>query len=365
MDSLFNPTRTIHGGVTHSAAWRTIKAALRRNLNEVIDFYRTHSMAVKSEHFLVRVLQSIDVPHSLSTERYMENVNRMCLKFSMAMKMTSSIYRGQVFDGVFYGEGSQEILVAFQSDHRADTLDAIDDRRQVVPIRVLRHPCTSLNLQLPDGNDRLTRPDFSVFLIDLPLLAWQYRQFRLEEAKRQQEEGGNQRSTMQFIHMVVLPNMLDSHLDIAIFNRYRYYQQGWELEPEIEALHSFQVLEYNQAVDSYIRNELDSLTKTTRDFSSILHSIPLVSAETLQEAMQIPDLPPTQQVMWAVSIARLPLILFLFTFNQHNPQQKNGGEVNSILRNIRFYQRNSIMKVLPSAQREAIEIDLARIESYQ
>lgn len=365
MDSIFNPTRTVHGGVTHSSAWRTIKAALRRNLNEVIEFYRTHAMAVKSEHFLVRLLHSIDVPQNLSTERYMDNVNRMCLKLSMAMKMTSSIYRGHVFDGVFYGKGSHEILVAYQSSHRADVLDAIDDWRTVVPIRVLRHPCTSLNLQLPDGNDRLTHPDFSVFLIDLPLLAWQYRQFRLEEAKRQEEEGGNQRSTMQFIHMVVLPNMLDSHLDIAIFNRYRYYQQGWELEPEIESLHSFQVLEYNQAVDNYIRNELSILDKTTRDFSGVLHSIPLVSADTLHDAVQIPDLPPTQQVMWAISIARLPLILFLFAFNQNNPQQKNRGEVNTILRNIRFYQRNSIMKVLPEVQRGLIETDLARIETYQ
>lgn len=364
MDSLFEPTRDIHGGVVHSASWRMIQQGLLRNLNEVIEFYRFHAMAVESEHFLVRLLHSIDVPQSMPTDRYMANVENMCLKLSMALKMTSSIYRGQVFEGVFYGQGSHEILVAYQSDHRPDDLDNVRDWRTVVPIRVLRHPITSLTLQLPDGTDRLSQPDFSVFLIDLPLLAWQYRAFRLEEARRQKEEGGNQRSTMQFIHMVVLPNMMDSHLDIALFNRYRYWLQGWPMQPEVTSTHSFQMIQWNDRIDAFIQNEL-RLLDGSRDFSTILHSIPLVSAKTLQDALQIPVLPPTQQVMWAISIARLPLISFLFQFDDRHPQTKNQSAVSKILRNIRFYQRNSIMKALPADQRDLIELELERIQTFQ
>ena len=69
-------------------------------------------MAVESSHFLVRLLQSITVPQSQNIERYYDNVDAISLNVSMALKMTSAISKGEMFDGVFYGKGNPEILIA-------------------------------------------------------------------------------------------------------------------------------------------------------------------------------------------------------------------------------------------------------------
>lgn len=365
MESLYEPTLDMHGGVVHSSAWRVLKENLLRNLDQTVDFYQTHAMAVASEHFLVRLLHSIDVPMSLSTERYMANVESMCLKLSMALKMTSSIYRGHVFNGIFYGEGSREVLVAWQSDHRVATLDAIDDWRKVVPIRCVRHSLTSLNLELPDGTPRYATPDISVFLIDLPLLAWQYRRFRQEEIAIQKVEGGNQRSTQQFVHMFVLPNMLGSQLDLAIFNRYRHKLNNWPIHDVRSYSHPFQLINYTDRVDAFIDQALTELMRSPRDFTTTMKTIDMVSQPTLFDVVQFPALPPTQQVMWAIAIARLPLILFLFKFNDNNPNTKNRSEVNKILRSVKMYRRNSMMKALSTADLPLVEHDMEVVQTYQ
>jgi hypothetical protein len=85
----------------------------------------------------------------------------------------------------------------------------------------------------------------------------------------------------------------------------------------------------------------------------------MVTARDLDDVMKLPDIVPTQQVVWSLSISRLPVLDFLVRVSKAGASTTNRNEVNYVLRQIRMYKRNSMMKVLtPNVLTEVMfEID--------
>lgn len=360
MYSLFNSMPESLSAVARVPGWNNIRDGLRRNLDTVVRYYRNHPMAVQSDHFLVRMLQSIDVPLSLNIERYADNVQAMALNLSMALKMTSSIYRGQIFPGVFYGPDTFEVLIATNDDF--DIFDAEKNWKDLQPVRVLRHPITDVALKLPNGGDNSTDSGIAVILINIPMLAVMYRSFRLEQANWAEVYQESQLSTMQFVHMYVLPNMLFTHIDHAVFNRMHALQMGAPIG-ETKRPHSFHLVDWDARLTQWQTQMLGLMTKIGRDFRGMMHEIPLVVANDLDSLMQLPIMVPTQQVVWALSISRLPILDFLVRTSKAGASTTNRNEVNYILRQIRMYKRNSMMKVLTPDVLTEVMFEIDTIES--
>lgn len=360
MYSLFNSMPESLSAVTQIAGWSNLRDGLKRNLDAVMLYYRTHSMAVESDHFLVRLLQSIDVPLTLNLERYQDNVQSMSLNLSMALKMTSSIYRGQIFPGVFYGPDCSEVLIAVNDDF--DAQEAHDNWTQLTPVTMLRHPVTDLGLRLPDGRNNSTDSGLAVIVINIPLLAVMYRAWRYDQFRREEEEGEQQHSTMQFVHMFVLPSMMPSHLDHVLFNRLLALKKGAPIG-DVRRPHSFPLVDWRAKLGLFQERILDFLENNARDFRGIMQEVPMVSDKNLDYLMRLPDLAPTQQVMWALSISRLPILDFLFRVSKGGASIKNRSEVNLVLRQIKMYRRNSMMKVLPPDVLADVMFEINMIES--
>ena len=361
MYSLFNFMPETLSAVTKVSGWSNLQAGLQRNLNTVMQYYRTHPMAVESDHLLVRLLQSIDIPLSQNPERYQDNVQAMSLNLSMALKMTSSIYRGQIFPGTFYGPECPEILIADNDDFDVDV--ATKNWVEQVPVRVLRHPITDLGLKLPNGRDNSTDSGIAVLVINIALLACMYRAFRLAEVERCAEfQEGEQRSIMQFIHMFVLPNIMPSHLDHVLFNRLHHLAMGAPIG-EARRAHSFPLIDWTQKLDHVDDLLLEVLEKTGKDFRGIMREIPCVSVSNVDALMRVPDMAPTQQVVWSLSIARLPILDFLMRVSKGGASNRNRQEVNYVLHQIRSYRRNSMMKVLPPDVMADVQFDISQIEA--
>lgn len=360
MYSLFNSMPESLSAVARVPGWNNIRDGLKRNLDTVIRYYRNHPMAVQSDHFLVRLIQSIDVPLSQNIERYVDNVQTMALNLSMALKMTSSIYRGQIFPGVFYGPETFEVIIADNEDF--DVFDAEKNWKDLQPIRVLRHPITDIALKLPNGVDNSTDSGIAVILVNIPMLATMYRSFRLEQASWQELYQENQMSTMQFVHMYVLPNMLYSHLDLAIFNRMHALAQGAPIG-EAKRPHSFPLVDWDHRLTQWQTNMLALMEKIGRDFRGMMHEIPMVTARDLDDVMKLPDIVPTQQVIWSLSISRLPVLDFLVRVSKAGASTTNRNEVNYVLRQIRMYKRNSMMKVLTPDVLTEVMFEIDTIEA--
>lgn len=321
--------------------WLYVRDGLNRNLATVLRYSRKNPTAVESSHFLVRLLHSIPVPQSHNLERYYENVDAMALNVSMALKMTSPINQGKLFDGVFYGPGNSEILIAHNEGF--DFEKAHQDWENLAPVQVLRHPMSDLGLPILDGDNYGAEVGLVVVSINIPMLALQYRAFRINEDLVTDGERDSQRSVMQFIRMYVLPNMLPSHLDLALFNRMDNLEKGAPLGASLYR-HPFYMTDYASRALYVQEHILDNLRKFSKDFSGILRSVPAVTKETMDEVMATPDLAPTRQVLWALVLSRLNAISFMFRVAKDGPGTRNQSEVSRFKRAALAWKSDHLMR---------------------
>lgn len=358
MHALFNLLAGVNIPTMYAANWHYAREGLQHNLKKVVEFYRTHSMAVESEHFLVRLLQSISIPKGLSLDRYYANVDALSLNLGMALKMTSSISKGHIFNGTFYGPGCTEVLIADNADFDVEAIDK--SWRETQAIRVLRHPRSDLGLNLPDGKRTGSEDGIVVVAINIPMLAVQYRAFRLYEDQYSLETGEPGRTIMQFIHMYVLPNMLYSHFDYVMFNRIYNLERGAPLG-ESSKPHPFYITDFSSKLNAVHATILTNLKAVGQDFTGVLRSIPAVTQNNLDEVMSFPEMAPTRQVVWAMALSRLPAIDLMLDLskggNNGGAQNRNQMQLNSLMQAVRAYRTGDYFgSVLP---RDALyDVDL-------
>lgn len=341
MHTFFNTDLDINHSVTSPPDWSYTKEGLSRNLQDFKTFYRTNPMAVKSNHFLVRLLQSITISQTLPVNRYYDYVSSMALNLSMALGMTSSIAQGRVFRGTFFGLGSEEILIA--TDTVFDPVYANSNWRNLSPVTFLRHPSTGLNLDIADGKTFNSQAGLSILEINIPLLAVQYRAFRHYEIDLIQDREDSQKSIMQFIHMFVLPNMMDSYLDYAIFNRTDYMSQ---YRPMIDrkVVRPFFQPDYTGRVDKILKQLVGRFLSTNLRFDAILDSIPSVQYTSARQSLRLPLVAPSRQIVWALTLSRLPALAFLFRVNNHSGSLVNQSYINQIIRAAMYYKNDRTIK---------------------
>lgn len=359
MHSFFETQNTALQGVVSFPDWQYVRDGLRRSLGTTLAYYRRNPTAVKSNHFLVRLLQSITVPQSQNLLRYYDNVDAIALNVSMALKMTSSIYRGSLFNQVFYGEDSSEILIAH--NEAFDIEQANRDWANLCPVKVLRHPRSDLGLGLLDGREHGIESGLAVVSINITMLAIQYRAFRLNE-QAVVGDSESQRSVAQFIRMYVLPNMLLSHLDIALFNRLDAISRGAPLGAS-KTKQPFQLLEYSKKVDHVYKAVLQALERGGRNFTGELRTIPAVVKQDMEQALLLPDLAETQQVQWALTVARLPHLAFLCRTAKGGAAVRDQHLVTKILRSLLAYRTNNVMRtMLPVSEYLQVELETQAVE---
>lgn len=343
MRTLFNLKPPSQYGVLRSVHWPYVRDGLRRNLEVILRYHRKNPQAVKGSHFLVRLLGAITIPHALNLDRYFENVDAGTFNTANALKLTSPVSKGVVFKGIFYGPGCHEVIIGH--NELFDIVDADRNWMNLQPIQVLRHPRSDLMMNIPDGKPTGSETGLAVISINIPMLAIMYRAFcRYEE---QAAPEGGRLSVYHFIRMYVLPNMLASHLDVALFNRIDNLQKGAPIGESKQA-HSFALPDYSKKVTEVHLELLEYLHKKRQDFLGVLYTIPGAVKPNMAQVMEMPDVAPTSQITWALVLARLHVVTFLFKSVGERLHAQNQVEVNAIRRAIISYRSTSVFgSVLP------------------
>lgn len=355
MYSLFSGTGyTVGQGILTDPNWLYCKEGLHRNLSAVIKFNRTHPKAVLSNHLIVRILQSIPTPQAQNLERYYNNIDSYALTLAMGFGLSSSIFKGKMFDGIFYGKGNDEIIIA--NNESFNPFEADSDWENQSPITVLRHPRSDLSLNLLDGTEINGEKGLAIIAVNIPMLAIMYRAFRNNEMRLRDniidEDTGiqysdSQRSVMQFVHMYVLPNILPSHLDYAIFNRISNLELGAPLG-ELEERHSFYLTDYSPRINKVQKNILNFIHSVDRDFYGILETIPMISNKSAFDSLVLPDIAETRQVLPLLFLSRLNVLTFLYKIAKNGPGERNRSLLNLIKRTVNYYNYEAqLRQILP------------------
>ena len=305
--------------------WNYIKTNTAINIQRIQQYYRSNTVAVPSQHFLVRLLQSIPTPRSMDLDSYYRSVNAIALNHATSMQMTSAYYRGKFFTGVAYGKQALECLLVV--DDVFNYQKAHDEWEDVVAVKPIMHDKTDLSLLFPNGSGYSTEPSNSVLLVNLPMLAVQYRAFCLAHPSK---------AAMHFVAQYVLPNMLKDHLDLCFINRLmnRYY--GKPTTTTYLTKYPFGLVNLESQIDYAIDKILNYIRTAPKRFDLILKTIPSFSKENAYKALLMPDIAITKQVHWASMWARLKYMAFLCDISEEYVLRTNQSEVNEIILELNY-----------------------------
>lgn len=314
--------------------WNQLKVNIESQHDTVEMYYRNTSYGSSSAHFFVRLLQSISIPKLMSDLRYYENMLAMALNFSMAMGMTSSIYKGKMHSNILYGKDSQEILIATadEFDHEA----AIANWRTLQAVRVIRHPRSDLLIAPLDGRTDSLETGVSVIMVNLPLLALQYRAFVLDEfakLKAAVDIPYSTATTQHFVYRFIFTSAVRSHFDVALFNRLSLRLID-ETPGEVNRKLPMGMADYSQRID-YVLNRVanaDQLVPERKSLQRYLAYLPAVNAPSQADRWLLPDVAPTRQVKWALNYAVEPLLKLYLRAAKGYGARSNGVMIHELNR---------------------------------
>jgi hypothetical protein len=351
MHTLFDSVPAATRGIVRVPEFLYVKGGMSRDMAKVMDYYHGNVFAVNSGHFLIRLIQSMNVSMNRDYQSYVDVAEDRGLDLAMSLRMTSSISVGQVFTpGVFYGKNIDEVIISVDTPFDVD--DAVRRWRELEPIKVIRHPFDDINLKVPEGNYESDINGIAIITVNIPLLMLQYRRwFEVEKSINPDAD----RTINQFVAMYPLPNMLPTHLDIAIFNRLSTIHRG-EQPAKFERENKMYITDFTSKLDNVLEKQLQILRNKRFAFDQILLSVAMVNQDSLFQSMELPKVARTRQVNWALTLARLPLIKFLLKLNEESNNQDNKFYLNRIrvaLRTIR--NDRSLRGALP--RRLLIEVE--------
>lgn len=289
---------------------------------------------VKNDHILMRVLAMVDVPFSGDLTSFYVSCQAIVNRIAGQMGFVTSAHRGRYRDdSQFYGKRTPEIIIAAERDSITPAMIWYN-WKNMSPVRVLSHPVSGVGLFELNGSADCSAGAYpgtpAVLELNIPLLACQYHLWRMANAYNNPE--GVIVPTAHFISQVVIPNMFDSHLDVAVLNTFHelmggeYTRMGNDMP--------FFVTDYTKRLEDGLGDVLNKFKGQTHQWRDILSNIPTMTGGTAYDTVQLPDIAHTNQVIWALMVTRLPLIRMLLKLDAYSGNRKNDAERNKIRRSL-------------------------------
>ena len=348
MYDLFSRPRRVYSGLISDFVLNNIENRTIEDVNRVTEYYRSGSFFVPNTHLLVRLINTIGTPLSYDFDQYFEVTLARSLYSANSLKLTSSINYGQWHVGEFYFN-CPELIIAYNGDD--SPYELAKDWRNLQPVKILEGPVSNMNYLIPTGVNQSSERGLVVIAIDLLQLMTQYRCFMELQAIKSAKGLDNIDTTKHFVAKYVLPNMLKSQTDLALFNRMYNLEMGAPMGLPLKR-HPFHISNYTQQLDKNLEIFLTRIRNTGRDYENYLEQLPRFFSDN---PLGVPDIVETRQVWWALFLARKRQIEFLLEIGGEKGMQMNRAEINTLKRTVKQFQTDRIYeKVLP----EAMKLDM-------
>lgn len=350
MYDIFLEPRRNYSGLLSEYVINTFQRRAVEDVERTIDYYRLRNFATDNNHLLSQIILLLGVPLSYDLLKYHELVLARSYYVANALKLTTSINYGQWHVGTFY-YNCPELIIAYNGED--SPIELIKDWRNLSPVKVLTSPISNLNYLLPDGKNNSSERGLAVIGIDLAMLMIQYRGY-LEDIA----------TTEGYVHpkfflmKYVLPNMLKSQTDWALFNRLYNLEMGAPMGEAYRRL-PFHISHYEISLDKLLETFLSRLRDSSRDYENYIEQFPSVFSDT---PLRMPDMAETRQVWWALFLARQRVIEFLLDIGGNKGIQHNRALINQLkMIAKRFLSDGIYERVLPDAMKQDMRLFLKRI----
>jgi hypothetical protein len=272
---------------------------------------------------------------------YRDLLTDMTEEIAQSLRLTSAVSRGRPRNpGRLLGTTGTEFYLV--TSETFDLSALIADWESASPLRYLRHPVTSFNMDRLLGKPISDETGCSVVLINIPLLGCQYQLWRKRYVL------GNLEQPLSIAHFVagyVLTNALTSFMDITYLNSLIKRFNQLPLSNSMDN-HPFYHNPYTVETTEGIDAVLKLYTRSRVPFIYTLEGLSGFTQGSLREAITLPELPFTQGVIAVLTLARLPLVAFLLKWNATINRSAHNYELNRIKISLKSFLNNKLISQL-------------------
>lgn len=347
MYNLFNKPNNASPGNVSSAGFDYIKTQLVSNLEKVISYYKKANYSVKSNHFLVDLLNTMHSSTDVPLYQYPYLIKDQMKELVNTFELSSSTTYGKSRpEGIFLGEQVEEVYIATSTSFNIENLKV--NWKSTSALRFISHPNQDLGFSLPNGKNINSLPGMAVIEINIPLLACQYALWK-DSVKNLEDTP----TTMSFIYKYVFTNMLESYLNVSVFNITQAIFNKETIVPSINP-HGFYLNTYNGELVDSLREVVETRLDRKESFEEFLEGTVVVKNKSLRETIALPKMPYTRQVLWGLIVARINVAGFLMKWDKETGGSQNRDEINDIKRVLRQLKSDKNLGNLISKQNKKL-----------
>ena len=303
MLNVFKSTPRLRGGVLRSSELAYVRRVMFKECDTVKAYYRKHYKRIENNHILVKLIKSFSLCRHLSDYEYAAYIQDASREMIRKLGFVDHFNKGVLHTGgVLLGPNTVEAVVC-TTDNNENYYNSEERWEDLVPMRYLYHTRSDVNLPLM--NNTTAGKGFGILAIDIPMLLVKYRNWVNDQSRTQDQIPG----VAYFIGTQVLPDIVPSYLDIAVFNRcdLRYTQLPLRTYP---SPHPFSVPDYTKQIDSLNEDTLKLTDNRSGDMGEILINIPLIFNDSAYELVQPAQHQLNYNTEWVYLLQILPFIYF-------------------------------------------------------
>lgn len=339
MHTLFSDPRVYTAGTTQLPNWNNARQNIYAEVNKLVRYYRHARERVANSNPLVKILKTDSTPLYANADYTLEVARDRWLKDAELFGINTPFRRASYLpDNLAYPNNVKEYVAMDDSIPYGNEVKL--NWKKLEPIKVLDHPYADLNLSIPNGKFQAEAIyGNSVFLsINIPVLVLQYRLWQEYEAKVQGIEVDD---PAVFLMRYPLLNIMNSHMDIVIRNRFLNFYYGREPTPfKVLRQGGVVVNDTSNFVDRSLRECVKVISSKNLNFIELNQQVPQLSYTNVAQALVLPDMSYTRTLRWIYDASRINWYCFLVTYNNEHSMTKNNDQIDHMRRRIRIMEND-------------------------
>lgn len=315
--------------------WDYVRRNVVNNVRAYVDYYQNSSVYSSYQNVLVDLVYGLGVNTDMPADQYVQLIRPKALTLAASVGLISPISRSRPMKPFFYGrrfEETDELVIA--TNELFDVEEAYRNWKNLRPVTVVSHGITALDMPAPFEPPTSSDLATTVIVVDVPLLALQYKAFR-DEQKDMSDTAGIQ----SFLSRYVGTNMIYSHLEQCWINRVVAQARGMAIRDHQYSRQPFSLMNLSSQYDACLSQTVDNLKRISRPtLENFYRSIPSLFHKDALSALQLPSTVPTFNVDWAFSAARIKHIVAALMLGKEKLANASAEDMAQIVRSMRTNQ---------------------------
>lgn len=322
MFKLFKNTGYLHSyPIKKYSKFDYIRNKYKNDLSKLKSYYRYNNHKVNNDHILNRLITILEPSGELNIFDYLRYVESSAKYLAKQFNITSNIHNGGIQDNLIMGIGSKEILLYKESD--IDIMDFENIWETLSPLRLIYSSNTDLNFRIPDKDSVYSDiPELNIITIDIVSLMMQYYYWKIKRI-----DAGFSTNPSIFATQIVLPNMLDNILDMAIWNRFINIYNGIE-NNTFTIKQPILLVDYSKGIDNELKKIVKDVDNVSMDIENILLQIPGLISKNMLDVLNTGVTYYTKQSEWVLWVSRLSIVSNILDLIGKRGKRKNSDIIN-------------------------------------